>query len=52
MGCGDGCPIYPRKRYGSWEVEDLAGKSVEEVRYIRDDLTARVPKLIAAVAPA
>ena len=36
-GCGDACPIYPGKRYEDWTVEDLAGKSVEEVRPIRDD---------------
>ncbi len=52
MGCGDACPIYPGKRYEDWEVEDPAGKSVEDVRRIRDDLSARVQKLIAAVVPA
>jgi arsenate reductase (thioredoxin) len=52
MGCGDACPIYPGKRYEDWEVVDPAGKSVDEVRRIRDDLAARVQKLIAAVAPA
>ncbi len=52
MGCGDACPIYPGKRYEDWEIEDPAGKSVEEVRRIRDDLAARVRKLIAAIAPA
>jgi arsenate reductase len=52
MGCGDACPIHPGKRYEDWEVEDPAGRSVEEVRRIRDDLAARVRKLIAAVVPA
>jgi arsenate reductase (thioredoxin) len=52
MGCGDACPISSGKRYEDWEVEDPAGKSVEKVRRIRDDLTARVQKLIAAIAPA
>jgi arsenate reductase (thioredoxin) len=52
MGCGDACPIYPGKRYEDWEVEDPAGRSVEEVRRIRDDLAGRVRALIAAVAPA
>jgi len=47
MGCGDACPIYPGKRYEDWELEDPAGKSLEEVRPIRDDLDARVQKLIA-----
>jgi protein-tyrosine-phosphatase len=51
MGCGDACPIYPGKRYEDWEVEDPAGKSVEEVRRIRDDLAVRVKALYAALIP-
>jgi protein-tyrosine-phosphatase len=52
MGCGDACPIYPGKRYEDWEVEDPAGKSVEEVRRIRDDLAGRVRSLIRSMAAA
>lgn len=47
MGCGDACPIIPGKRYIDWEVEDPAGKPIEEVRSIRDDLEARVRALLA-----
>jgi arsenate reductase (thioredoxin) len=47
MGCGDACPVYPGKRYLDWEVEDPAGKSVDEVRPIRDDLEQRVRTLMA-----
>jgi protein-tyrosine-phosphatase len=47
MGCGDACPIYPGKRYEDWEVEDPAGKPLETVRRIRDEIDARVQKLIA-----
>jgi protein-tyrosine-phosphatase len=47
MGCGDACPYFPGKRYVDWEVEDPAGKSVEEVRPIRDDLEQRVRHLMA-----
>jgi protein-tyrosine-phosphatase len=47
MGCGDACPIYPGKRYEDWELEDPAGKSLDDVRPIRDDLDSRVQKLIA-----
>ncbi len=46
MGCGDACPIYPGKRYEDWEVEDPAGKSLEEVRRIRDELDGRVVELL------
>ena len=51
MGCGDACPVYPGKRYVDWEVPDPAGKSVEEVRPIRDDIDARVRALLAELVP-
>jgi arsenate reductase (thioredoxin) len=51
MGCGDACPIYPGKRYEDWELEDPAGKDVETVRGIRDEIDARVQKLIAELLP-
>ncbi len=47
MGCGDACPIYPAKRYMDWELDDPAGKSIEEVRPIRDELDRRVQALLA-----
>jgi protein-tyrosine-phosphatase len=46
MGCGDACPVYPGKRYLDWELEDPAGRSVEEVRPIRDDIERRVRVLM------
>jgi len=52
MGCGDACPIYPGKRYEDWELEDPAGKPVEVVRRIRDDIDARVQALLADLVPA
>jgi arsenate reductase (thioredoxin) len=51
MGCGDACPIYPGKRYEDWELEDPAGKDVETVRRIRDEIEQRVRSLIDEVAP-
>ena len=47
MGCGDACPIYPGKRYDDWELEDPAGKDLETVRRIRDDIEGRVRALVA-----
>jgi arsenate reductase len=47
MGCGDACPIYPGKRYEDWVVDDPAEQDLETVRRIRDDIDARVQKLIA-----
>jgi arsenate reductase len=52
MGCGDACPIFPGKRYLDWELEDPAGRGVEAVRPIRDEIEARVRRLIAELAPA
>jgi protein-tyrosine-phosphatase len=46
MGCGDACPIYPGKRYEDWQLDDPAGKGVEEVRAIRDEIDARVRRLL------
>jgi arsenate reductase len=46
MGCGDACPVFPGKRYVDWELEDPAGKPVEEVRPIRDDIERRVRALM------
>lgn len=46
MGCGDACPVYPGKRYVDWELDDPAGKPVEEVRPIRDEIERRVRVLL------
>src|ERR671924_141896 len=46
MGFGDACPIYPGKRYEDWELEDPAGKDVATVRRIRDEIDAKVQRLI------
>ena len=47
MGCGDACPIYPGKRYEDWDLDDPAGKSVEAVRPIRDEIDRRTRALLA-----
>ncbi len=52
MGCGDACPIFPGKRYEDWELEDPAGKDLETVRRVRDDIRSRVESLIAELVPA
>ena len=46
MGCGDACPIFPGKRYEDWELTDPAGKGLDEVRPIRDDIKQRVQRLL------
>lgn len=47
MGCGDACTIYPGKRYEDWQLDDPAGKGIESVRQIRDDIRTRVEALIS-----
>ena len=49
MGCGDTCPIFPGKRYEDWELDDPAGKGVDSVRPIRDEIKQRVRALIASL---
>ncbi|MDV7354550.1 arsenate reductase ArsC [Rhodococcus oxybenzonivorans] len=52
MGCGDACPVFPGVSYRDWALEDPAGKGVEAVRPIRDDIRSRVEALIAELVPA
>ena len=51
MGCGDACPIFPGKRYLDWDLEDPAGRDVEAVRPIRDEIEARVKALLVELLP-
>jgi hypothetical protein len=47
MGCGDACPIVPGRRYEDWGLEDPAGKPLDAVRPIRDEVGRRVQRLLA-----
>ncbi|MGW3355738.1 arsenate reductase ArsC [Streptomyces bungoensis] len=49
MGCGDACPVFPGKKYLDWALADPAGKGVEAVRPIRDEIRERVEALIAEI---
>ena len=49
MGCGDKCPFYPGKIYLDWVLEDPAGKGVESVRPIRDEIKILVENLVAEI---
>jgi arsenate reductase (thioredoxin) len=51
MGCGDACPIFPGKKYEDWELDDPAGQDLDTVRRIRDEIDARVQKLVAELLP-
>jgi hypothetical protein len=52
MGCGDACPLYPGKRYLDWELDDPAGRPLDEVRPIRDEIDRRVQALVSELVPA
>ena len=52
MGCGDECPYFPGKRYEDWVLEDPAGKGVDSVRPIRDEIKGRIEMLISELLPA
>src|SRR3954462_2405736 len=45
MGCGDACPYVPTAVV-DWDIPDPAGRPIEEVRAIRDEIAARVGVLI------
>ena len=51
MGCGDTCPIFPGKRYEDWDLTDPAGQDIAVVREVRDDIKARVERLVNELLP-
>jgi arsenate reductase len=51
MGCGDTCPIFPGKRYEDWELDDPAGQGIDAVRPIRNEIKARIERLLAEILP-
>jgi protein-tyrosine-phosphatase len=52
MGCGDACPVLLGKRYLDWDLPDPAGKSVEEIRPIREEIDRRVKELMTELVGA
>lgn len=51
MGCGDECPFYPGTRYLDWQLDDPAGRGVDAVRPIRDEIDRLVQDLLAELVP-
>jgi protein-tyrosine-phosphatase len=49
MGCGDTCPFFPGKIYLDWPLTDPAGKGVDSIRPIRDEIKGLVEGLIAEI---
>jgi protein-tyrosine-phosphatase/multimeric flavodoxin WrbA len=50
MGCEQSCPLTLAERVENWELEDPAGKPLEFVRMIRDQIEQKIKALIAANA--
>ena len=51
MGCGDACPFYPGKRYEDWTLDDPAGRGIDAVRPIRDEIERRILALLVELVP-
>jgi protein-tyrosine-phosphatase len=51
MGCGDACPVFPGKRYLDWDLADPAGKTLDQIRPIRDDIDQRTRALLNELTP-
>ena len=49
MGCGDACPFFPGTRYEDWQLDDPAGRGIEEVRQVRDEIRTRVVDLLTGL---
>jgi arsenate reductase (thioredoxin) len=47
MGCGDACPLVPGAQRDDWPLDDPKGKTLDEVRRIRDEIRQRVEQLVA-----
>jgi arsenate reductase len=50
MGCGDECPVVPGKRYVDWDLDDPAGRPLDDVRRIRDEIAERVGALLGELS--
>ena len=51
MGCGDACPVLPGKRFVDWDLPDPSGRSLDEVRALRDEIDRRLGELAAELEP-
>jgi arsenate reductase (thioredoxin) len=49
MGCGDACPVFPGKKYLDWTLDDPAGRGLDAIRPIRDEIKARIEALITEI---
>jgi len=50
MGRGDACPLLPGRHYQDWDLDDPTGKTIQEIRPIRDEVRDRVAGLLQRMA--
>jgi arsenate reductase len=50
MGCQEECPFIPGTQTLDWDLPDPAGKSMEFMRTVRDEIENRVKDLISSIA--
>lgn len=46
MGCGEACPFIPGMQRLDWDLPDPAGKSMDVMRNVRDEIEKKVKALI------
>jgi protein-tyrosine-phosphatase len=51
MGCEETCPAVSAKKVLEWTIPDPKGRSVDEIRKIRDKVEVSVRKLLEGVDP-
>jgi len=49
MGCGDACPWVPARRREDWQLADPRDMDDAGYRAVRDDISARVQRLLASL---
>jgi multimeric flavodoxin WrbA len=51
MGCGEACPVVPGAFRQDWDIPNPAGQPIDVMRRVRDDIEARVRRLIEELNP-
>ncbi|MFC1567228.1 NAD(P)H-dependent oxidoreductase [Thermodesulfobacteriota bacterium] len=49
MGCGEECPLVPGAKMLDWDLPDPAGKPLDFMRNVRDEIEQRVKDLIGEI---
>lgn len=50
MGCGEECPFVPGAEIKDWDLPDPAGKSIDFMRNVRDEIEKRVKGLVNSLS--